>query len=82
MGSQWLRYVVIIICPLYAHADRHKQIFSFARRPGGYVHGTRVVCPVLQPYGESRVKVLDFNVHALRADDGGEARCDAFGHRP
>jgi hypothetical protein len=32
-----------------------------------YVHGTRVVCPVLQPSGESRVEVLDFNVHALRA---------------
>jgi len=32
-----------------------------------YVHGTRVVCPVLQPSGESRVEVLDFNVHASRA---------------
>lgn len=31
-----------------------------------YVHGTRVVCPVLQPSGESRVEVLDFNVHASR----------------
>jgi len=31
------------------------------------VHGTRVVCPVLQPSGESRVEVLDFNVHAARA---------------
>jgi len=28
-----------------------------------YVHGTRVVCPVLQPSGESRVEVLDFNMH-------------------
>jgi len=26
-----------------------------------------VVCPVLQPSGESRVEVLDFNVHASRA---------------
>jgi hypothetical protein len=25
-----------------------------------------VVCPVLQPTGESRVEVLDFNVHASR----------------
>ena len=31
------------------------------------MHGTRVVCPVLQPSGESRVEVLDFNVHAARA---------------
>jgi hypothetical protein len=31
------------------------------------VHGTRVVCPVLQPSGESRVEVLDFTVHAARA---------------
>lgn len=40
---------------------------SFLRRPGRYVHGTRVVCPVLQPSGESRVEVLDFNVHISRA---------------
>ena len=26
-----------------------------------------MVCPVLQPSGESRVEVLDFNVHASRA---------------
>ena len=32
-----------------------------------YVHGTRVVCPVLQLSGENRVEVLDFNVHASRA---------------
>ncbi|KAH9031019.1 hypothetical protein EDB85DRAFT_2146365 [Lactarius pseudohatsudake] len=32
-----------------------------------YVHGSRVVCPVLQPSGECRVEVLDFNVHASRA---------------
>jgi len=32
-----------------------------------YVHRTRVVCPVLQPSGESRVEVLDFNVHTASA---------------
>ncbi|KAH9024628.1 hypothetical protein EDB85DRAFT_2150360 [Lactarius pseudohatsudake] len=32
-----------------------------------YVHGTRVVCPVLQPSGECRVEVLDFNMRASRA---------------
>ncbi|KAH9018318.1 hypothetical protein EDB84DRAFT_1626704 [Lactarius hengduanensis] len=32
-----------------------------------YVHGTRVVCPVLQPSGECLVEVLDFNVRASRA---------------
>ncbi|KAI9450177.1 hypothetical protein F5148DRAFT_610145 [Russula earlei] len=37
-----------------------------------YVHGTRVVCPVLQPTGESRAEVLDFNVHASRALTAGE----------
>lgn len=37
-----------------------------------YVHGTRVVCPVLQPSGESRVEVLDMNVHALRAPTAAE----------
>lgn len=37
-----------------------------------YVHGTRVVCPVLQPSGESRVEVLDLNVHALRAPTAAE----------
>jgi len=37
-----------------------------------YVHGTRVVCPVLQPTGESRVEVLDFNVHASRGPTVGE----------
>lgn len=37
-----------------------------------YVHGTRVVCPVLQPTGNSRVEVLDFNVHALRAPTAAE----------
>jgi hypothetical protein len=39
---------------------------------GRYVHGTRVVCPVLQPSGESRVEVLDFNVHASRAPTAAE----------
>lgn len=37
-----------------------------------YVHGTRVVCPVLQPSGECRVEVLDFNVHASRAPTAAE----------
>ncbi|KAH9172424.1 hypothetical protein EDB89DRAFT_1965167 [Lactarius sanguifluus] len=37
-----------------------------------YVHGTRVVCPVLQPSGESRVEVLDMNVHASRAPTAAE----------
>jgi hypothetical protein len=37
-----------------------------------YVHGTRVVCPVLQPTGESRVEVLDFNVHPSRAPTSAE----------
>ncbi|KAI9453366.1 hypothetical protein F5148DRAFT_1151976 [Russula earlei] len=37
-----------------------------------YVHGTRVVCPVLQPTGESRAEVLDSNVHASRALTAGE----------
>ncbi|KAI0272083.1 hypothetical protein BGY98DRAFT_168578 [Russula aff. rugulosa BPL654] len=37
-----------------------------------YVHGTRVVCPVLQATGESRVEVLDFNVHASRAPTAAE----------
>jgi hypothetical protein len=37
-----------------------------------YVHGTRVVCPVLQPSGESRVEVLDMNVHALRTPTAAE----------
>lgn len=27
------------------------------------MHGTRVVCPVLQPSGDSPVEVLDMNVH-------------------
>jgi hypothetical protein len=31
-----------------------------------------VVCPVLQPTGESRVEVLDFNVHASRGPTVGE----------
>ena len=31
-----------------------------------YVHGTRMVCPILRPTGENRIEVLDFNVHALR----------------
>ena len=33
---------------------------------GMYVHGTRTVCPVLQPSGESRIEVLDIDVHAWR----------------
>ncbi|KAI0251641.1 hypothetical protein BJV78DRAFT_415852 [Lactifluus subvellereus] len=37
-----------------------------------YVHGTRVVCPVLQPSGDSRVEVLDFNVHVTRAPTAAE----------
>ncbi|KAH9018313.1 hypothetical protein EDB84DRAFT_1276248 [Lactarius hengduanensis] len=37
-----------------------------------YVHGSRVVCPVLQPSGECRVEVLDFNVHASRAPTAAE----------
>jgi len=37
-----------------------------------YVHGTRVLCPVLQPTGESRVEVLDFNVHPSRAPTSAE----------
>lgn len=37
-----------------------------------YVHGTRVVCPVLQPSGECRVEVLDFNVHASRVPTAAE----------
>ena len=37
-----------------------------------YVHGTRVVCPVLQPSGESRVEVLDFNVHTSRPPPAAE----------
>ncbi|KAH9051375.1 hypothetical protein EDB83DRAFT_2226136 [Lactarius deliciosus] len=37
-----------------------------------YVHGTRVVCPVLQPSGECRVEVLDFNVRASRAPTAAE----------
>ncbi|KAN0133523.1 hypothetical protein V8E53_008691 [Lactarius tabidus] len=37
-----------------------------------YVHGTRVVCPVLQPSGFSRVEVLDMNVHALRTPTAAE----------
>jgi hypothetical protein len=39
---------------------------------GRYVHGTRVVCPVLQPSGFSRVEVLDMNVHALRTPTAAE----------
>ena len=31
-----------------------------------------MVCPVLQPTGESRVEVLDFNVHASRAPTAAE----------
>ncbi|KAH8985373.1 hypothetical protein EDB92DRAFT_1802543 [Lactarius akahatsu] len=37
-----------------------------------YVHGTRVVCPVLQPSGESRVEVVDLNVHRSRAPTAAE----------
>ncbi|KAH9961881.1 hypothetical protein BC827DRAFT_1383685 [Russula dissimulans] len=37
-----------------------------------YVHGTRVVCPVLQPTGECRIKVLDFNAHASRPPTAAE----------
>jgi hypothetical protein len=37
-----------------------------------YVHGTRVVCPVLQPSGDRRVEVLDFNVHPSRAPTSAE----------
>ncbi|KAH8985237.1 hypothetical protein EDB86DRAFT_2959643 [Lactarius hatsudake] len=37
-----------------------------------YVHGTRVVCPVLQPSGGSRVEVLDMNVHVSRAPTAAE----------
>jgi hypothetical protein len=31
------------------------------------MHGTCIVCPVLQPSGDNRVEVLDFNVHPSRA---------------
>ena len=31
-----------------------------------------MVCPILQPSGESQVEVLDFNVHASRAPTMGE----------
>ena len=38
-----------------------------------YVHGTRVVCPVVQPSGESGVEVLDMNVHhAMRMPSAAE----------
>jgi len=40
--------------------------FSFPWRPGRYVHGTRVVCPILQPSGESPIVVRGFNSHASR----------------
>jgi hypothetical protein len=36
------------------------------------VHGARVVCPVLQPSGVSRVEVLDLNVHVSRAPSAAE----------
>jgi hypothetical protein len=36
-----------------------------------------LVCPVLQPTGESRVEVLDFNAHCWR----GEAYCGTYGYR-
>ncbi|KAI0263627.1 hypothetical protein BC834DRAFT_304707 [Gloeopeniophorella convolvens] len=42
-----------------------------------YVHGTRVVCPVLQPSGERRVEVLDFNAHAGRPPRAAEAEAEA-----
>jgi hypothetical protein len=43
-----------------------------AKNENRYVHGTRVVCPVLQPSGDSRVEVLDFNVHPSRAPTAAE----------
>ena len=37
------------------------------------MHGTRVVCPIVQPSGESGVEVLDMNVHhALRTPSAAE----------
>ena len=46
---------------------RMANLFVSAASPlGRYVHGTCVVCPVLQPTGECQVEVLDFNVHASR----------------
>ena len=45
-----------------------------------------MVCPVLQPTGESRVEVLDFNVHASRPPTAAEklaaARMDIDTERP
>jgi len=51
---------------LYVHMLTRTKHAFFVSAAGlaRYVHGTRVVCPVLQPSGESRVEVLDFNVHA------------------
>ena len=40
-----------------------------------YVHRTRVVCPVLQPSGESRIEVLDFNVHMMHTTARVEKPC-------
>ena len=36
-----------------------------------------LVCPILQPTGETRVEVLDFNAHCWR----GEAYCGTYGYR-
>ena len=36
-----------------------------------------LVCPVLQPTGESCIEVLDFNAHCWR----GEAYCSMYGYR-
>jgi hypothetical protein len=60
--------------PCCAHAYHLVNLTVVVR----YVHGTRVVCPVLQPTGESRVEVLDFNVHASRAPTAAEKLAAAY----
>ena len=52
--------------PLESHRE-DENTCRFRRGPSGrYVHGTRMVRPVLQPSWESRIEVLDIDVHAWR----------------